>query len=234
MPHEERILEQLVSRGIGTSGLARRAIQQEGLPTLRQALGTVQATRAQQQVGRRAEFRGRVSEQRGRVRQQLASQLGTTDGAPQIFLRPFRTPSDVTQAGEFTFVAKGPGEAALGGRRPTNLEELVKLIRDRLGNVPIGVTGIGGGGAFRGIRGRITSAGAQVLSPGFQIPGQQRGRGLRARIGRGVRPRSPSLREQRLQRQQEESTLNEAIREARRERETQSLGRPRGIFGLGV
>jgi len=58
MPDREgHILEQLIGRGLGLSGVAGRAIQQEALPTLRQALGTSQAIRQTQQQRRIADIR---------------------------------------------------------------------------------------------------------------------------------------------------------------------------------
>jgi len=153
----EDIRESFTARGI-TGGLQRQAIARAGLPEKGRGFATARATLAAQNQARQAKFRSRQLRNLARVRQQT-SQVQRGAQAGQLTLTPQTTPTDVKEAGAFKFLVSGPGTAALPRTRPTRLEELIPLIRRRLGDVSFGATRIGGGEAFKSIRARLRGFG---------------------------------------------------------------------------
>ena len=125
---EEQILEQLVSKGLGLSGVAGRAVQQEGLPTLRQALDTTQATRAQQVIGRRAEFRGRVASQRAGILNQLAKQAGVQQ-QPNVILQSLSNLTPGISPADIRVRTIGLS----GTQKPTTLAGAIQAARKQFG-----------------------------------------------------------------------------------------------------
>ncbi len=235
---EERILEQLIGQGIGTSGLAGRTIQQANLPTLGQALGTSQATRQAQQRQRLADVRGRALATLGQRRQEA--------------LKNIRRPVPIVNQKEQLLrkliqearILAQPAGVSAGGARNLGREQAgrsVAKLASALGiNFPFATTlgrrAEAGGeefileefrkGGFRGIggfkRGGGSARGRQTTFPAL--------RESRLRLG-GGRGRQPTATQ--LQTRAEQGTLRELQQLLR----LQVAGEPRptiGAFGRGT